>query len=79
MFSANTQHISGKIFNSDNDVFENIYEKDLKTIDNALTKREIRFVNNVNEISFEGKSYKIPAFNGIPLAGKSVELRINPN
>ena len=68
-----------RFFNSDNDVFENIYEKDLKTIDDALTKRETRFVDNVNEISFEGKTYKIPAFNGIPLAGKSVEVRINPN
>lgn len=68
-----------RFFNSDKDVFENIYERDLEKIDNALTKREIRFVDNVNEISFEGKLYKIPAFNGMPLAGKSVEVRVSPN
>ncbi|MGC8765633.1 MAG: hypothetical protein ACP5QT_07080, partial [Brevinematia bacterium] len=38
-----------RFFNSDKDVFENIYEKHLKLIDDALTKRETRIVDNVNE------------------------------
>ena len=68
-----------KVFKENEDVFRDIKNEDLEVIDNSLTYRETRFVDKVNEISYNGLKYIVPKFREMPLAGQTVEIRENPN
>jgi transposase InsO family protein len=65
-------------FKNSPDVFEVLYPKDLEKVEDALSHRMTRKVDDVNEISLDGIKYLIPTLDGMPLAGKVLELRVNP-
>jgi putative transposase len=68
-----------KIFKESNDVFKDLNKKEIIEIENAFTKRTIRKVSKVNEISYQNSFYIVPKFNKISLANYEVEIRENPN
>ena len=67
------------IFKKGPDIFKDISEKDLEDIENAFTKRVIRKVSNVNEISYGNKIYIVPKYKNISLSTFRIEIRENPN
>lgn len=67
------------VFKKGPDVFKDISEKELEEIENAFTKRAIRKVSNVNEISYNNKVYIVPKYKNNSLATFKIEIRENPN
>lgn len=67
------------VFKKEKDVFKDISEKKLEEIENAFTKRAIRKVSNVNEISYNNKVYIVPKYKNNSLATFKIEVRENPN
>jgi len=68
-----------KVFKENNDVFEDLNKKDIESIENAFTKRAIRKVSKVNEISYKNKCFLIPKYKNCSLSNYEVEVRENPN
>jgi putative transposase len=67
------------VFKNNYDTFKDINKKDLDKIENSFTKRVIRRVSNVNEISYHNELFLVPRYNNCSLANYEVEVRENPN
>jgi len=68
-----------EIFKNDNDVFEPIPLSDIESVEIAFAKREIRKVDECNEISYNNVKYVVPEFFGRPLAGYKIDIRELPD
>jgi len=66
------------IFKSSIDIFRNVKKSELEEIENAFTRRLIRKVSNVNEISYNNTNYIVPKYKNISLATFKIEVRENP-
>ncbi len=77
-FSTAINDAPENIFKTEKDIFRDLYKKDVHQMEDAFTKRSIRAVNKVNEISYNNKIYMVPSFNGCPLINRKVEVRENP-
>jgi aminopeptidase-like protein len=55
-------------FKLGDDVFRDIKPEEFEMVENALTSREIRHVDNVNEISYHGIKYSVPKFRQMALS-----------
>jgi len=67
------------IFKTATDIFRNVKKAELEEIENTFTKRQIRKVSNINEISYNNKNYLVPKYKGISLSSFNIEVRENPN
>jgi len=77
-FSRAIKSTPENIFKNSDDVFRDLKKKDIDNIENAFTKRYIRKVTKVNEISFNNNPYSVPKFNNFSLAEYEIEVRENP-
>ena len=59
-------------------VFRTIQPNEREMVENAFTERCQRKVNNVNEITYNGMTFKVPKFKGMPLANYTIEVRELP-
>lgn len=67
------------VFKNSKDVFRDLKKDDIEKIENAFTKRHIRKVSKVNEISFNNNTYLVPKYNGYSLSNYEIEVRENPD
>jgi len=65
-----------EIFKNSEDVFQYLTEKEWESIELNFAIKERRKVSNINEISIACKSMPVPKLNGIPLAGRWVDIII---
>ena len=68
-----------EVFKNAPDAFRDIKKKEIENIENAFTKRHIRKVTKVNEISFMNNQYLVPKYDKYSLVNFEIEVRENPD
>lgn len=68
-----------EIFKNSEDVFQYLSVEDNDQLEFEFAEREKRKVSNINEISINGKSHKVPKHENIPLSGRWVDIIHNQN